>query len=336
MPEGPPQNEARWKAARHALAVALLVLLPAALALLPGWPPMYTFALGLAAAAAVGIAAYLLLRNAEAVSSARDEQTGDLQRRHDALENAQKRMQADLRVARGIQRAFLPDPRRRPFPSRIAFAHSFRPEIDVGGDYYDFKPLDDHRLALLLADVSGHGMSAAFVTGLIKTAFEFQTPSVESPTAFMAHLNNVLERLTPSHLFASVFYGIYDVESHVLRYANAGHSPIPVVIRSDARIECLDSPVDLLAGVNPEMVYQEGEVRLNPGDKLLLCTDGITDSTDPVGERFGQERFNDLLLRNAALSAAALRNAITQAVIVHERGGEQSDDQTLIIMEVRQ
>jgi sigma-B regulation protein RsbU (phosphoserine phosphatase) len=336
MTDAPRQDDLRGKAARYALIGGLLlILLPIVLALLPKRPLIPMLTLGLAVFAVVGTAALFLLRGARAAYSRIADAASDLQSRHDTLEALHKRMQADLRTARGIQRAFLPDPRRRPFPAQIAFAHSFRPEIDVGGDYYDFKPLDAHRLALLLADVSGHGMSAAFVTGLIKTAFEFQNPSVESPSAFMAHLNNVLERLTPSHLFASVFYGIYDVETHVLRYANAGHSPIPIVIRADKSLKYLDSPVDLLAGVNPEMQYQEGEVRLDRGDKLLLCTDGITDSVAPNGERFGHERFSDLLRGNAGLSADALRNAVTQAVIAHEGGGEQSDDQTLIIMEIR-
>jgi len=76
---------------------------------------------------------------------------------------------------------FLPDPARQPFPRHLAFAHVFRPEMAVGGDYYDLKALDDRRVALLLADVSGHGMSAAFITGLIKTTFEFGYSPDQTP-----------------------------------------------------------------------------------------------------------------------------------------------------------
>lgn len=330
MPEMSEKDTARGKAALYALASAILVLLPYALVIISGWQYKAILPVALAISAAIGALVYVL-----AGKGRRERAGGDLQQRHDALEAMNKRMQADLRVARGIQRAFLPDPRRRPFPSKIAFAHSFRPEIDVGGDYYDFKPINDHRLALLLADVSGHGMSAAFVTGLIKTAFEFQNTSDESPAEFLGHLNNVLERLTPSHFFASVIYAIYDVNAKELRYANAGHSPLPLIIRADGSIETLDSPVDLLAGVNPEMHYQEGKVGLAKGDKLLLCTDGLPDSRNPAGERFGLDHLNDLLRLNAALPPDALRNAIMQSISAFEQGGDQSDDQTLIIMGVR-
>ena len=106
---------------------------------------------------------------------------------------------------------FLPDPARQPFPQQLSFAHVFRPEMAVGGDYYDLKALDDRRVALLLADVSGHGMSAAFITGLIKTTFEFGYSPDQTPPQFMARLNNVLERLTPTSSFAGVIFAVYDV-----------------------------------------------------------------------------------------------------------------------------
>src|SRR5208337_1156435 len=215
-------------------------------------------------------------------------------------------------------RMFLPDPARQPFPRYLSFAHVFLPEMAVGGDYYDLKALDDRRVALLLADASGHGMSAAFITGLIKTTFEFGYSADQTPPQFMARVNNVLERLTPASSFAGVIFAIYDVESHELRYSNAGHFPAPVLVRgATGEVEWLDDWVDLLAGVNPDMKYQEDRLNLAPGDKLFLCTDGITDAVNPAAERFGLRRLYDCLRERVELPAPKLLEEVARAVSDH-------------------
>jgi sigma-B regulation protein RsbU (phosphoserine phosphatase) len=264
-----------------------------------------------------------------------ERRAADIERRHAEMARENRFLAGDLETARGIQRMFLPDPGKSPFPQQLSFAHIFLPEMAVGGDYYDLKQLDDHRVALLMADVSGHGMTAAFITGLIKTTFEFGWSPEQSPHEFMARLNNVLERLTPSSSFAAVVFAIYDVTARELRYSNAGHNPAPILVRgSTGEVEWLDDWVDLLAGVNPDMKYQEDRLPLSPGDKFVLCTDGITDIPNAEGERFGFHRLYDCLRENAELSAAKLLEAIVAAVTAHANGLPRTDDQTLLIMEV--
>ena len=285
--------------------------------------------------AAVCAAIYLVFRGITAQELDRERRAAEVERRHAEMAREKHFLAGDLETARGIQRMFLPDAGKSPFPQQLSFAHVFLPEMAVGGDYYDLKQLDDHRVALLMADASGHGMSAAFITGLIKTTFEFGYSPEQPPHEFMARLNNVLERLTPASSFAAVAFAIYDVTARELRYSNAGHNPAPILVRgSTGEVEWLDDWVDLLAGVNPDMKYQEDRLPLSPGDKFVLCTDGITDIPNAEGERFGFHRLYDCLRENAELSAARLLEAIVAAVTAHANGLPRTDDQTILIMEV--
>jgi serine phosphatase RsbU (regulator of sigma subunit) len=281
------------------------------------------------------IGTWYIARDLSAREREEDHRAAEAERRHAEMAREHHLFAGDIETARGIQRMFLPDPGKRPFPQQLSFAHIFLPEMAVGGDYYDLKQLDDHRVALLMADASGHGMSAAFITGLIKTTFEFGWSPEQSPCEFMARLNNVLERLTPPSSFAAVVFAIYDATSRELRYSNAGHNPAPILVRgSTGEVEWLDDWVDLLAGVNPDMKYQEDRLPLSPGDKFVLCTDGITDIPNAEGERFGFHRLYDCLRENAELSAAKLLEAVVAAVTAHANGLPRTDDQTLLIMEV--
>jgi len=330
-------HRAFYRAApRYAALVMAAMLLPAAVAGLTDWHAGWVAFVSIGLALLGGLAAYLVFVAIASEEYDKEQQARELRRRHASLTRLYDGLQRDLNTARGIQRSFLPDPRLRPFPDHVAFAHAYLPEMAVGGDYYDLRRLDDRRVALLLADVAGHGMSAAFVTGLIKTTFEFEEALREDVSRFVARVNNVLERLTPPQSFAAMIYGIYDVATHEWTYANAGHGPAPIAVRADGTVEALDAPVDLLAGVNPEMIYEEGRVALAPGDKLVLCTDGVPDCMDAEGARLGEPGLRAALARNAALSAKDLCDAILTAVREHSAGAEQTDDVTVLVMEVVQ
>jgi serine phosphatase RsbU (regulator of sigma subunit) len=266
----------------------------------------------------------------------KERQSRELARRHSALEQLYSRVQADLQTARGIQRNLLPDPRKRPFPRHVAFAHLFLPEMAVGGDLYDLKAIDGRRVAVLLADVAGHGMSAAFITALIKTTIEFGRADRGSPKAMLAELNSVIERLTPTGSFAATMYFVYDVETRRLTYSNAGHNPVPIVVRRRSHeVDFLDENVNLLVGVNPDMTYDETEIDLDVGDKLVLATDGIIDTVDATGEqRYGAPWLHRLLTQYAELSAGELKEKVVADLLSFSGGAERPDDQTLVIMEV--
>ena len=241
----------------------------------------------------------------------------------------------DLQTARTIQQRILPDPEAQPLPERVRFATRFVPEMDVGGDYYDLKLLEGGRVGILLADVSGHGLSAAFVTGIIKTTFECTELPSHDVSTFLGELNKVLDRLTPDESFAAVVFAAYDPDDGTLLYANAGHTPPPFVVRGQSGdVEQLTDPAALLAGVEETTVYPTGSIGLGPGDKLVLATDGIPDGMNAEGGRFGHSRLLDVLRRHAGASADELRDAIMDAVSAYVLEAPQYDDQTVVVMEV--
>jgi serine phosphatase RsbU (regulator of sigma subunit) len=334
--QGFKDHRAFFRAApKYALLTALCVVVPELAIILFGLSPDILLVATPLVAILVGFGTYVVFQTIAAEEYDKEHQAKELSKRHASLMRVYDKIRMDLATARDIQRALLPVPGAQPLLDKVKLIHRFTPEMEVGGDYYDFKRIDDHRVALLLADVSGHGLAAAFVTGLIKTTFEHAVTPVSMPARFMGELNAVLERLTPDSSFAAVLYMVYDTASRVLTYANAGHSPMPMVLRNnDGGLDVLDEPVDLLAGVEPDVDYAEGEARLDMGDRLVLCTDGVPDSVNPKGVRLRIEQVENILREHASEDGEAIMAAVMEAVRAHTGDAEQSDDQTLLVMEV--
>jgi len=323
-------------APKFALIMVLLTILPTLAVLFFIENPALTIGVGVAVALVVGFVTYVVFETIGSEEYDKEHQAKEIERRHKALVAAHELIQYDLDRARRIQRMFIPAYNLQPFPSHVSFAHTFVPEMAVGGDYYDLKKLDEDRIAILFADVSGHGMSAAFVTGLIKTTFEFGRLHSRPPNEFVFDLNNVLERFTPTESFAAVIVAVYDKSKRVFTFSNAGHNPPPALLRRDGpqKVQTLMGAINLLAGINPNVRYSLDKVELAPGDKLVFCTDGITDATNNRGEMFGVEGLGGVLEQGVTLSAAKLRDRILTAVVRHVDGAAQNDDQTILIMEV--
>lgn len=320
----------------YAFFAFVLTFVPICMAVLFRIPHWIEITVAIAIGILMAMWTYLFFLVVAAEEYDKERQSRELARRHAALGELYQKVQNDLQTARGIQHNLLPDPRKRPFPRHVAFANLFLPEMAVGGDLYDLKAVDDRRVAVLLADVAGHGMSAAFVTGLIKTTVEFGRADRGSPSDILRELNSVLERLTPSGSFAAAMYFVYDIETRRLRYANAGHNPVPIIVRRRSNeVEFLEDKINLLIGVNPEMTYEEAEIDLEVGDKLVLATDGIIDSLDAISEeRYGLARLHRVLTECAHLPADQVRDKVIANLNSFSAGTERTDDQTLVIMEV--
>ncbi len=322
-------------APRYALLAAVAVMVPVLAETFIAVPWLTAFCLSLAVATIIGLSAYIVFETIGSEEYDKEHQAKQLGLRNAELSVALDRIQQDLQTARRIQRNFIPDLKVQPFPKHVAFSHTFVPEMEVGGDYYDLKRLDEHRVAILFTDVAGHGMAAAFVTGLIKTTFEIGRHGNSDTRAFVAEINDVLEKFTPSESFAAVIYAVYDIGTRVLCFTNAGHNPVPIVVRPAGReVRLLHEPVDLLAGVLPEIEYSRGEVTLARGDKVVMCTDGITDAMSPQGRQLGRERLLELLQAGVDMSAHELCMHVTDAVVEHVADAPQNDDRTMLIMEV--
>ena len=320
---------------KYALGAALITMAPAVAHAVFRFEVSTLILITVPIAVVVGFIILSLSRTIATEADDNEPQASQLTTSHQELLDAYNRIQQDLDTARKIQRNLLPEKWAQPLAEYVRFAQFYLPEMAVGGDYYDLKSLPEKRVAILLADVSGHGMSAAFVTGLIKTLLEFGRVSPEDPASFIAELNESLCSLTPSDSFAAIIYGIYSVESHILRFVNAGHIPLPIVIRKESgKVESIDTNTGLLAGVEKGIRYEVNEVELMVGDKLVLATDGIVDALDAERNRLGRERLLQLLGQNAEASAEELKDAVLRLLETYSAGASQEDDCTMGVMEV--
>lgn len=321
-------------APRFAALAALVVALPLVVRLMFIERPAVWITVDLLVALAVGVTVFLLLETLGSLEYDKENQESELARQHRLLTGAYAKIQRDVAMARKIQTALLPPEHYQPFADRLRTAFWYQPEMAVGGDYFDMRVLDEQRLGLLIVDVSGHGMAAAFITGQVKMALEMRADESESPGAFLDAVNDSLCRFTPMDSFATIAYLTYNVETRRLLYANAGHSPRPVLLRSGGELHLLDEPAGLPAGVEEAIRYEDGETVLGPGDCLVLATDGIPEAMNPAEDVWGEAAFADFLRANADAEPTVLCERLREAVRAHEAGASPRDDQTAAAVRV--
>lgn len=182
------------------------------------------------------------------------------------------------------------------FPG-VEIAHRLIPEHEIGGDYYDFIPLEDGKLGVVMADVSGSSVRAAAYTLVGKHALRAYAHEYPCPAEVLRRLNHMICAESDVEIFISVFYGIIDTAAHRLTYAMAGHEP-PVLLRGATRNTELLKADGLLVGVEPDVAFERRTHTFRPGDMLMLYTDGLTDAPFR-GRRFGLKRLRDFLRRSA-------------------------------------
>lgn len=243
---------------------------------------------------------------------------------HAALEALRR----ELDIAREIQQSILP--RRFPARGQIELFATMLPARDVGGDFYDFFPLDDRRFGLVIGDVSGKGMPAALFMAVCRTLVKATALSGLGPAACLQRVNTVLLTDNPSDMFVTLFYAIIDLRSGEVTYSNGGHNP-PFVIRSGAAIETLALGGTLL-GVLDSPQFPEHRLRLCAGDTLLLYTDGVTEAANSADLLYGDARVAGFLACAGCNSAEQLVRALIADVARHSEGIAQSDDITLLAM----
>ena len=235
------------------------------------------------------------------------ERTAELQQTTDELSATYAQIEQELEAAQTLQRAILP----QHFPQRAEFSGSalMVPARQLAGDFYDVLELPDGRIGVLIADVSGKGVPAAFFMGISRTVLRAAALEGRPPGVCLAEANDVLCRTNPMELFVTVFYGILDPRDGSFVYANGGHNP-PLRWGRDA-----DEPVplattpNLMLGMIENMPFREGSVVLEPHDVLVLYTDGVTEAQNRAGDEFTEER----LIR----AIASAGDDDPQAIIAH-------------------
>jgi phosphoserine phosphatase RsbU/P len=241
-------------------------------------------------------------------------------------------LKGDLEIAREIQFGLVPA---GPFHAAgTSIYSSMRPANTVGGDYYDIIELDKDRLAVIMGDVSGKGIPAALLMALLQGSLRTLAAAGLRGSDLISSLNRYLCDSLPSNRLITLFYGEFDTAAGLLRYVNAGHNA-PFLIRGGGQPYERLSSTSLVLGINPVEAYPAEEVRVCPGDRLLLFTDGITEAFNSADEEYGESRLASFLQSHADVSPPELVKAIVDDVLRFCTPVSPRDDMTLMLLERR-
>ncbi len=245
-------------------------------------------------------------------------------------EEEKKQLEQELGMARQVQVALSPTSFKQPDHFEVA-AHNI-PSRYVGGDFYELIPLRDNRYAFALGDVSGKGVAAALLAAMAQGALQAQFVSNLPLTEVITSLNKALVQRSASNRFLTLFCAVLDQDGH-FTYVNAGHN-LPILARTTGETLMLTTK-SVLLGAFDFVEYKSKQTRLNPGDVVVIYTDGVTEAVNAANEMFGDERLERLVKESVALSADEIKQRILDDVIAFTRGLPQGDDITLIVLKMR-
>ncbi len=242
-------------------------------------------------------------------------------------ERERDRMRSQLRVASDIQRTFLLDA----FPDLpgVQGAVASVPALEVGGDFYDVMRLPGGRVGLMVGDVSGKGVPGALFGARLMSDVRYEMLYQDDVGLALTAINRIVADRATRGMFVTFLYVVLDPKTGEAEFSNAGHQIPPLVRNARGELHAWDGALGLPLGVAVDATYQPGHERLEPGDTLLLITDGITDAVGPGGERFGDERAFDVI-RRAPGDPDGLLEALQDAVRSFTGRRRQADDQTLV------
>jgi sigma-B regulation protein RsbU (phosphoserine phosphatase) len=257
------------------------------------------------------------------------ERTAEVASKNRLLEEKQARIDEDLHTARILQESILPTDFSAYAGTGIAA--SMRPALEVGGDFYDVFPLGRGRLGLVIADVSGKGMAAAFFMAVTRTLLRGTALAGASLAECVAHVNRTLCRENPIDMFVTALYAELDESSGAVNLVNAGHCE-PIVTAPNGTARLIRRSGNPPLGVIEDRVFAEHGFTLLPGEMLFLYTDGITEASNRAGEFFRIQRLMDIAQRFADRPPHDLMLAVTDSVDRFSVGTLQADDITCLVV----
>jgi serine phosphatase RsbU (regulator of sigma subunit)/anti-sigma regulatory factor (Ser/Thr protein kinase) len=252
---------------------------------------------------------------------------GQLVREQEAEAATRQRFEQELEVARLIQQNFLP--KELPDLPGWQVAAYYRPAREVGGDFYDVIPLPDGRVAFVVGDVTDKGVPAALVMSATRSVLRASATRLIEPGIVLERVNEHLCPDMPAKMFVTCLYGVLDPETGLLRFANAGHD-LPYVKTADGVIELRARGMPL--GLMPGMAYEEKEAVLEPGDSVLLHSDGVVEAHDPDRDMFGFPRLKQTMA-GVAGGQELIDRVISELAAFTGPGAEQEDDITMVTLQ---
>lgn len=253
----------------------------------------------------------------------------ELRRAAEIIRRQNERMQGELNVARDIQLSMLP--REVPEHNEVAVSASMHAAREVGGDFYDFFFVGEHRLFLCVGDVSGKGVPAALVMAITKALIKSRAADDPSTASILTHVNSELDDNQDTGIFVTVFLAVLDTCTGVMTYTNAGHNP-PYVRHAGGEILHLTARGGPALGLLDGFAFKEAKMRLGKGDELLIYSDGVTEAMDPAGALYGEQRLIDRVSADHAGDPSVLIETISSDILDFSAGAEQSDDITMLAL----
>jgi sigma-B regulation protein RsbU (phosphoserine phosphatase) len=248
-----------------------------------------------------------------------------------------ERLERELEIARQLQLSLLPQ--RTPERAGLEIAAHCEPALEVGGDYYDFCELDAHRIGVLIGDVSGKGIPAAFYMTLVKGLMQSLCQANLPPTDTLERLNHLFCRHARRGVFLSMLYGILDLWDGTFTFARAGHTPLLLYRRRLHRVQTL-RPRGMAIGLTTDDRFrnhlQQERLLLEPGDVLLLYTDGLSEARNRRNELLEESTLHGVILAHAREPARVLMEHLLRTARAFEETAPRADDRTLIVLRILQ
>ncbi|PYQ28390.1 MAG: hypothetical protein DMF56_16410 [Acidobacteria bacterium] len=240
-----------------------------------------------------------------------------------------ERVKAEIDAANRIQAALLP----LEAPSLIGatVASHYRAATEIGGDYFDFLRLPTGEIGIAFGDVAGHGLTSGIVMAMAKSALLVQVDNDPAPRAVLEVLNGIVMKTAPKRMMMTFFFGLLDPRSQTLRFSSAGHLDPYVYRASRGGLEALSS-WGFPLGIRRREDFREHIVSFDPGDRLILYSDGLIEAVDDDGEPFGFERFEKTILSSGRQTADEIKRTLLTAIRKFTRNRPPEDDQTLVVV----